>query len=265
MVIDFHYFNGGGGSGSGVTPEEVQAQIDSALTGYYTSGQTDNAITSATSTKQDTLTAGANINISTGNVISVSGLSTINGSAITGGGDIVIQGGGGSANIIELTKAEYAALTSYTEDTIYVITDADAIDMNDYALSGVVSGIAASLSGAIDTKAAKASVSANSNRQFPKWNAEGVVTGTTGNTVYEQNLNINGTQKTMLQTTNSSFGTIYAPTAAGTANQPLLSNGSGAPVWGTYKFQFISQAAYDALVQGGTVDATTIYFIVSES
>ena len=137
--------------------------------------------------------------------------------------------------------------------------------MNDYALSGVVSAITESLSGAIGTKATKASVSANSDRKFPKWNAEGVITGSTGNTVYEQNLNINGTQKTMLQTTNSSFGTIYAPTAAGTAGQPLLSNGSGAPVWGSYKFQFISQAAYDALVQGGTVDASTIYFIVSES
>ena len=50
---------------------------------------------------------------------------TINGQEITGEGDIEIQGGGGSINIIELTQAEYDALTSYDDDTFYVITDAD--------------------------------------------------------------------------------------------------------------------------------------------
>lgn len=73
MIIDFNRYNGGGGSGSGVTPEQVQQQIDSALTpywesgetkdyvdsavsgisldGYYTSAQTDAAISAATSRK----------------------------------------------------------------------------------------------------------------------------------------------------------------------------------------------------------------------
>lgn len=75
MIISFNRYNGGGGSGSGVTPQEVQAQIDSALTyywesgetkdyvdgavsgidlsNYYTSAQTDSAITAAVAGKAD--------------------------------------------------------------------------------------------------------------------------------------------------------------------------------------------------------------------
>lgn len=109
------------------------------LSGYYTSGQTDAAISAATSLYTPT-----------------SGFSTINGSAITNGGDIVIQGGGdtqelqdqidtldevvsaaivqlndtkvGSTdikNIVKLTQAAYDALVQAgTVDpyTFYIIT-----------------------------------------------------------------------------------------------------------------------------------------------
>ena len=226
------------------------------LTDYYTSAQTDTAISNATSGKQDTLVSGVNIK-------------TINNESLLGSGNIVISGGsGGSANIIELTQAEYDALTAYTEDAMYVITDAQEINMDNYATTGDLGSYYTSaetdtaISNAVSGKTDKVSVTANTGRQFPRWNSQGVVTGTTGNTVYEQSLNINGTSKTMLQTTNSSFGTIYAPTSAGSQGQPLLSNGSGAPVWGSYKFQFISQSAYDAIT---TKDSTTIYFIISEN
>lgn len=53
---------------------------------------------------------------------------TINGESILGEGNIEIEGGGsgsGTINIKELTQAEYNALTSYDDDTFYVITDAD--------------------------------------------------------------------------------------------------------------------------------------------
>lgn len=173
-------------------------------------------------------------------------------------------GGGGGETVVELTQAEYDALTSYTEDTTYIITDATPINMDDYATTATTSAISAdvaTLSGSVANKADKASVTANSARQFPKWNADGIVTGTTGNTVYERSLSINGTSKTMLQTTNSDFTGIYAPTSAGTKNAVLLSNGSGAPVWASYKFQFITQTQYDAL---STKDSTTIYFIVGD-
>lgn len=201
---------------------------------------------------QETLVSGTNIK-------------TINNESILGSGNITIQGGsGGGETVIELTQAQYDALTAYSPDTTYIITDATPINMDDYATTGTVntlSGQVSTLSGSVANKADKASVSANSGRRFPAWNTQGIITGTTGSTAYEQSLNINGTSKTMLQTTNSSFGTIYAPTSAGTQYQPLLSNGSGAPVWAAYKFQFITQTAYDAL---STKDSTCIYFIVGD-
>lgn len=157
---------------SGISEQDItnwNNKLDSsALTPYYTSAQTDTAISNATSGKQDTLvsgtniktinnqsllgsgnieiqggsgggsyTAGNNIDI-TNDVISVTGLATINGSAITEGGNIVIQGGGGSGGgetVIELTQAQYDALTEYAQDTTYIITDAPSIDLDNYYTS----------------------------------------------------------------------------------------------------------------------------------
>lgn len=201
---------------------------------------------------QETLVSGTNIK-------------TINNQSILGSGNITIQGGsgGGGETVIELTQAEYDALTEYPENTTYIITDATPINMDDYATTGTVntlSGQVATLSGNVATKADKANVTANTSRQFPRWNAQGIVTGTTGNTLYEASHNINGSSYTILRTSSSSsLPTTYAPTSAGTKDAVLLSNGSGAPVWASYKFQFITQTAYDAL---STKDSTTIYFIV---
>ena len=49
MIISFNRYNGGGGSSSAVTPEQVQQQIDSALTPYWDSAITESAITAAVS------------------------------------------------------------------------------------------------------------------------------------------------------------------------------------------------------------------------
>lgn len=94
----------GGGSGN-PTVELTQAEYDALvsagtvsantyyiitdatagdLTQYWTSAQTQSAITSAVSTKQDTLVSGTNIK-------------TINNESILGSGNIDIQGGGGSS------------------------------------------------------------------------------------------------------------------------------------------------------------------------
>lgn len=288
---------------SGITSQDISNwnnKLDSSdLEPYYTSAQTDTAISNATSGKQDTLvsgvniktinnesllgsgniviqggsgggsyTAGDNIDI-TNDVISVTGLATINGSAITEGGNIVIQGGsGGGSNIIELTQAEYDALTAYTEDAIYVITDSQAINMDNYATTGALDSYYTSaetdtaISNAVSGKTDKISVTASSSGyKFPKWNNQGCITGTYS-TAYQASQSINGSSRTLYSTSSSSLPTIYAPTSAGSAGQPLLSNGSGAPVWGSYKFQFISQSQYDALT---TKDSTTIYFIVNEN
>ena len=59
---------------------------------------------------------------------------TINGQTIVGSGNITIEGGsgGGNANIVELTQSEYDAITP-DADTIYVISDAPAVDSSDFA------------------------------------------------------------------------------------------------------------------------------------
>lgn len=240
--------------------DSISGKVDtSAMTAYWTSAETESAITSATSGLQETLVSGTNIK-------------TINNESILGSGNIVISGGSGSANIIELTQAEYDALTAYTQDAMYVITDAQEINMDNYATTGDIQTALNSyytsaetdtaISNAVSGKTDKVSVAASSSGyKFPTWNDQGCITGYTQQ-VYNRNFAVNGVLKTMVQATNSDLPAIYAPTSAGSEGQPLLSNGSGAPVWGSYKFQFLSQSQYDALA---TKDSTTIYFIVNEN
>ena len=245
QIESYNYVNSG----------QVQTQIENSLSGvdlsnYYTSAETDTAIQEAVSGKQDTLISGTNIK-------------TINNESILGSGNITIQGGGGSGGetVVELTKAQYEALTAYSQDTTYIITDADAIDITDYttsaetaALSGTVSALTATVSG----KADKATVNANSNYYFPAWNNQGIITGTTGSRMYQRNININGTNQSIVRTTNSDISAVYAPSSAGSAGQLVTSNGSGAPVWTSFKFWYGTQNDYDAIT---TKDSSTIYFI----
>ena len=269
---------------SGITEQNItnwNNKLDSsALTPYYTSAQTDTAIDNAVSGKVDSsrvdeieeVTASALVELhSTKQDTLVSGVNikTINNQSLLGSGNIQIQGGsGGGSNIIELTQAEYDALTAYTEDAIYVITDAQAINMDNYATTGALGSYYTSaetdtaISNAISGKTDKVSVTeSSSGYKFPKWNNQGCITGTYS-TAYQASQSINGSTRYLYSTSSSSLPTIYAPTSAGSAGQPLLSNGSGAPVWASYKFQFISQSQYDALA---TKDSTTIYFIVNEN
>lgn len=200
---------------------------------------------------QETLVSGTNIK-------------TINNQSILGSGNITIQGGsGGGETVIELTQAQYDALSAYAPDTTYIITDAQAINMDDYATTGTVntlSGQVSTLSGSVANKADKANVTATSSGYyFPLYNSQGIITGSTQ--VYLTGQVLNGTNYGFFRGQNTSPPAQYAPTSAGTKNAVLLSNGSGAaPIWSQYKFIFISQADYDALA---TKDSTAIYFIVS--
>ena len=72
------------------------------LTQYWTSAQTQSAITSAVSTKQDTLVSGTNIK-------------TINNTSLLGSGNIDIQGGGGKA---VAAGTNISITTGETADTI---------------------------------------------------------------------------------------------------------------------------------------------------
>lgn len=188
-----------------------------------------------------------------------SGFATINGSGITDGGNIIIEGGGGggNANIIELTQQEYDALTAYTEDALYVITDAEEVDLNDYATSGDIQTLSAATVTALGNKADKASTTATSSGYwFPRWNSDGIITGRTS--VQTASFTVNGDSRSILNTSSSALPNVYAPTTAGTSGQIPVSNGSGAPSWSSFKLWFGSQSDYDAIT---TKDSNTIYFV----
>lgn len=259
-------------TGATETVLEGKADISDipSLDGYWTSAQTNNAITAATNPIQNQLddvervTATALTSLQESKqetLVSGTNIKTINNQSLLGSGNIDIQGGGGGDNVVELTKAQYEALDPPAADTTYIITDADVVDLNDYApASGLteLSGTVQTLSTTVSGKADKQNVTARTAPYLPSWNAQGIITGSS--TYYQAAFNMNGTALgSVVKTSNSVGATWYAPTSAGTAGQPLLSNGSGAPVWGNYKFAFISQSQYDALT---TPDATTIYFIV---
>lgn len=211
-------------------------------------------------------TAGDGIDI-TNDVISVTGrqetlvsgtnIKTINNQSLLGSGNIDIQGGGGgNANIIELTQAEYDALTAYTEDALYVITDAEEVDLNDYATSADVTTI----NTALGNKADKVNIASNPGyMRFPNWNSQGIITGYTyGATNKGFRMNGSTQDSTLVATNSTSLPMFYAPTTAGDSGQILQSNGSGAPSWSSFKFWYGSQNDYDAITNK---DPNCIYFV----
>lgn len=107
---------------------DVTAYTPTDLTNYYTKSETSGKteIQTALGTKQDTLVSGTNIK-------------TVNNESLLGSGNITIQGGGGN-NVVELTQAEYDALTTKDPDTFYVITDATPADLSNYYQKSETSG-----------------------------------------------------------------------------------------------------------------------------
>jgi hypothetical protein len=227
---------------TGATETALEGKVD--LTAYtaYT-GSTATAIAA----KQDALVSGTNIK-------------TINNQSLLGSGNIDIQGGGGGGSVVELTQAQYDALDPPAQDTTYIITDAETVDLNDYAMASGLTELSGTVETISSNYATKQNVTARSSGYYwPRWNSQGIITGEYR--YYAKLQGINGSSYSVIAESNTDHPSIYAPTSAGTAGQPLLSNGSGAPVWGGYKFAFITQTAYDALA---TKDSTTIYFIVGE-
>lgn len=170
-----------------------------------------------------------------------------------------IINGGGSGNIVTLTQQEYEALTTKDPDTLYVISDATPIDLADYAMNSAVTALQASKA---DAQTVSAVTGTSSPYYFPIWNNQGVITGQKNDAIYPKSFSINGISNTgFLRNSNTNPTGFYAPTAAGTAGQMLMSAGSGAPTWTTYKFAFLTQTEYDALT---TPDSTTFYFITGD-
>lgn len=268
----------GGGSGSGVTPEEVQAQIDSALTVY---------------------TPTANF-------------ATINGSAITSGGNLVIEfedktlidfdkttqaeradlyttlkalydGGSGatinktydfyktvstkqglkidyygfSGNTLIFGKVvspdnpedqvAYAqVMTIQSDGSVSVVSNTiGGVDLSDYYTSAQTES---AITMAVSGKADAANVTANTGAaKFPNWNSQGIITGFYGN-AFAKTLTVNGVTHSIWRTSNQNLPTIYAPANAGTAGDILVSTGNGAPVWSAVTF--ISSADVETQING---------------
>lgn len=100
---------------------EYVTEDELALKGYVNTEDLDRALTE----KQDRLVSGENI-------------ATINGNSLLDGGDLIIQGGSGAANIVSLTQAEYDELVSsgaVDMETLYLITDA-TVDANFKTING---------------------------------------------------------------------------------------------------------------------------------
>ena len=181
------------------------------------------------------------------------------------------------AEIVEITQAEYDALSTEEKNNgkIYSITDAVIADINNYYTKTEADG----------KFNPKNTVNASSSSyKFPNWNANGQITGYSAQ-AYQARQNINGSSRTLYSSSSSTLPTIYAPTSAGTAGYYLVSNGSGAPVWkalevasdyvisdtdaiaGTYSADianFYSKTISKNIVQGVQIKITDAHIIHNE-
>lgn len=189
-------------------------------------------------------------------------LKTINGQSLIGSGNINIEGGtGGGASFTDITQAEYDTLVStgsIDENTVYNITDATPIVIEDYALKTELDAITNSLPTTYNPY--NTTTASTSGYKFPSWNARGQITGTSS-TAYQASQNINGSSRTIYSTSSSALPTIYAPTSAGQAGQVLLSNGSGAPVWSEYKSDATAYLLHSDFVNGTYSTAISEYYL----
>ena len=101
-------------------------------------------------------------------------LKTINGNVISGTGNIEIA----SNNVIELTQAEYDALTTKDLDALYVITDAPVVDLTNYYTKTQIDSV-------LSQKADKAYVDASMPKIWNGTKAEyDAITTKDANTIY---------------------------------------------------------------------------------
>lgn len=191
-------------------------------------------------------------------------LKTINGQSLIGSGNIEIEAGtSGGASFTDITQAEYDALVAsgdIEENTVYNITDATPIVIEDYALKTELDAIANSLPTATTYNPYNTTTASTSGYKFPRWNARGQITGTSS-TAYQASQNVNGSSRTIYSTSSSALPTIYAPTSAGQAGQVLLSNGSGAPVWSEYKSDATAYLLHRDFAGGTYSTAISEYYL----
>ena len=277
-----------GGSGGGITPEEVEEMIDETvdplveaidekeevvaraltdlhenkldvsaytptdLSQYWTSAQTEAAITTATSGKQNTLTAGSGISISS-DTISCTYPIYVN--QYDGRGDITfgkqIDGINGDYYRLAIGQRIRSRGSSNFEGSIGIglatgnsgqynqLYGSDSIGIGRYFNIGNDSLNSNTVSGAI-------AIGANTIVR----NSRGLAIGT--------NTTVSGTTKTNInnQITVDTNNQVYVKDKTNT-NDICLQD------YLQVKVVKCTQAEYDALVQAGTVDANTLYVITN--
>lgn len=192
MIVN-KYGNGGGGSASGVTPEQVEQEIQSALTPYWESGETKDYVDEA-----------------------VSGIDLSN----------YYTSGETDAAIAEAVSG--LATEQYVQDAL---SGVDLT--NYWTSAETEDAISAATSGKADaSNLSQQFINVNSLR-FPLWNKQGIITGYKGAPDwYQTYFYKNGASKGSILTTNAvGLGEIYAPENPGNAGDILVSTGNGAPVW----------------------------------
>lgn len=231
MIIDFNRYNGGG-SASGVTPEQVQQEIQSALTPYWESGETKDYVDEAVSglaTEQYVQDALSGIDLS--NYYTSAQTDTAIANAVSG-----------------------LATEQYVQDAL------SGVDLTNYWDSAATEeAISAATSGKADAQNVE---SPGQNWWLPGWNNQGVITGTTTR-LYQTTFSVNGIQnKKMMNTNGASFPNIYAPITSGNAGDILVSTGNGVPVWSSVTMPDMA-AYYTSAQTEDAISAATADFITS--
>lgn len=260
MIIDFNRYNGGGGSGSGVTPAQVQQQINSALTPYWDSAVTESAITEAVSglaTEQYVQDALSGVSLE-GYWTSAETKTYVD-SAVTDTQNQLNEISGMMQSKELVISTAFNQLSNEIDEL-----SGRSVDLSAYYTSAQTED---AISAATSGKANAASVEGDWG--IPRWNSQGIIIGKTGR-AYSRVSQINGANFYVYSEETVPRPNIYAPTVAGTAGQILVSAGANqAPVWTTdNKVSSTSvstiwkgtQAEYDAIT---TKDPNTFYIIVN--
>ena len=237
MIVN-KYANGGGGSTSGVTPQDVQQQINSALTPYWESGETKDYVDSAVS---GISLDGYYTSAQTEEAIAeaVEGYAT--------SGDMQ-----SAFTLISETQQVAAAGLNQLEGRIDELSGS-SVDLSAYYTSAQTED---AISAATAGKADAANVTANPGfKKFPKWNSQGIITGDDG-MANVGNITVNDVSNSVFKPFVGNITPFYAPLSAGTAGQILVSAGNGAPVWSAVTMP--DMAAYTPTSGFSTINGSAI-------
>lgn len=265
------------------------------LSPYYTSAETEDAISAATSGKADKpLRETYPLAVSTLHINAMNYDLVLNGDYGQNIGDIwaprsngqagqILVARGGQSSPVwsamtfptpDVDKAYVDSAITGVQDQLDVIDEvvSDALnDLNDriVELSGSSVDLSAyytsaqtedAISAATSGKADAQNVTANNNKfYFPTWNSQGVIKGITGGEFYLKNISINGRGKNFVcYDFAGNLPAIYAPTTSGNPGEFLVADGTNTPKWSAVTFPDVSNYVTSAQVETQIVEKNYI-------